>query len=192
MGKIECFKEELDYIKDLKIREFAEKAIENLPDYFFKIPSSSTGRYHPAYALGEGGLLRHTRAAVKIAVEMFSLDWWHFTEDEKDLVLVALMLHDGWKSGVVQQKYTVATHPIIASEQIKNNKNINTILSQEQLDFVCNCISHHMGQFVFDYKSRKKVLETPQTKYEKFTFLMDYIASRKCLEFNFDTVIIRE
>jgi len=71
MEKVEHFKNELEYIKDPKIREFTEKAIEDMPDYFFEATSSSSGKYHPSYALGNGGLLRHTRAAVRIAVELF-------------------------------------------------------------------------------------------------------------------------
>jgi hypothetical protein len=190
--KVKCFEKELLYIKNDQIREFAIEAIKTLPDYFFEVPASSTSKHHPNYAIQAGGLLKHTQAAVRISIEMFRLDWWNFTNDEKDLIIVSLILHDGWKSGIIQQKYTVTEHPIIAAEQIKNNKNINNLLPQDQIDFIYCCISRHMGQFIFDYKTKKKVLEIPKTKYEKFTFLMDYIASRKCLEFNFDVEIIRE
>ena len=187
MGKIECFKEELDYIKDLKIREFAEKAIENLPDYFFKIPSSSTGRYHPAYALGEGGLLRHTRAAIRIAIELFRMEMFNYFGDEgKDLIIASLLVHDGRKSGNIQGKYTVTEHPLLQTFAMKQNKNLLGILSEKQVDIIYDNINSHMGAWNSDYKTKKEVLPRPTNKMQSFVHLVDYLSSRRCLEMNFD------
>ena len=71
MKKEEYFKKELSYIKNKKVIKDLKYLIELLPDYFFEIPASSTGKYHPSYALGEHGLIRHTKAAVRIAYELF-------------------------------------------------------------------------------------------------------------------------
>ena len=46
--------------------------IELLPNYFFEVPASSTGKYHPEFALGDGGLIRHTKVAVRIAYELLN------------------------------------------------------------------------------------------------------------------------
>ena len=70
--KSDVFKTELNYIKDSEIREKAIKAINLLPDYFFEVPASSTGKYHPTFSQGEGGLVRHTKAAVNIANELLN------------------------------------------------------------------------------------------------------------------------
>ena len=99
MDKIKAFEPELSFIKDQLIRQFVENAIEIMPDYFFEVGASSTGKYHPVYSLGEGGLLRHTKSAIRIAIELSRLEWWHFTDEEVDLAIVALVLHDGWKHG---------------------------------------------------------------------------------------------
>ena len=69
--KINMFQREINYIKTERYRENIKKLISCLPDYFFEIPASSTGKYHPNYALGEGGLVRHTKVAVRIAYELF-------------------------------------------------------------------------------------------------------------------------
>lgn len=184
LDKIKEFEQELNFIKIRNIREFAEKAIETLPDYFFEIPASSTGKYHPKYSLDNGGLMRHTRAAVRIAIELLRLDWWKFTPDEEDLMISALMLHDGWKSGIIQEQYSKKDHPQIAVFALKKySDNFLTSISQEQLNLVFNCINFHMGQWL---------QPGPKTKYEKFVHLCDYIVSRKCLEMNFDVPIIRE
>ena len=49
---IEC---ELGYLKIAKVKNACLEVIKLLPDYFFVVPASSTGKYHPDYALGDGG-----------------------------------------------------------------------------------------------------------------------------------------
>ena len=66
-SKKEYFLKEIPLIQTDNIRQFLEYCIANLPDYFFHVAASSSGKYHPEYALGDGGLLRHTKAAVWIA-----------------------------------------------------------------------------------------------------------------------------
>ena len=73
MNKEEIFKVEIDYVFNTKLKENLKTLVNLLPDYFFVIEASSTGKYHPSYALGEGGLLRHTKAAVRIAFELLLL-----------------------------------------------------------------------------------------------------------------------
>ena len=60
MNKIEIFKNEINKISDERLRKNLEIIIDNLPDYFFSIPASSTGKYHPSFTLGESGLVRHS------------------------------------------------------------------------------------------------------------------------------------
>ena len=62
MNKVEKFEDVLQYIKDQTLKADACYLIDGLPDYFFEVPASSTGKYHPSYALGEGGLTREVRA----------------------------------------------------------------------------------------------------------------------------------
>ena len=50
---------ELNYIKDENFRNNIEKILNSLPEYFWKVAASSTGKYHPEFSLGEGGLVRH-------------------------------------------------------------------------------------------------------------------------------------
>ena len=160
-----------------------------LPDYFFRVAASSTGKYHPPYALGDGGLVRHTKAAVKIAHELLGLDMYghHYTQDQQDLMLVALILHDGWKHGqdATASQYTVAEHPIVCVSWIKSTHELYSLLSEDQVDFLCGCIASHMGQWNKDYKSNRIILPVPRTPAQKFVHQADYLASRKYLLFDF-------
>ena len=86
--KQEKFMQEINYIKNEKYRENAKILIEGLPDYFFSVPASSTGKYHPKFSSGDGGLVRHTKAAVRIAYELLnSMIGDVFKSDEKDLII---------------------------------------------------------------------------------------------------------
>lgn len=191
MNRLDIFKEELSYIYNPKIKEFTENALNSLPEYFFSVPASSTGKYHPSYALGEGGLVRHTKAAVRIAVELFRVDIFKYNEDEKDMIISSLILHDGCKSGLNHSKYTLTEHPLIVADMLRKDKNINSCIDKETLDIILSNIESHMGQWQFDYKTKKAVLPRPKTKIQNFVHWCDYLASRKCLEFNFDVKVSR-
>lgn len=192
MDRLKIFETELNYIKNPKIREFTEKALNKLPEYFFTVPASSTGKYHPAYALGEGGLVRHTKAAVRIAVELFRMDCFKYSEDEKDMIISSLILHDGCKSGLNKSTYTVTEHPLIVAKFIKDDKEISGCIDENVLNIIIGNIESHMGQWTYDYKTKKEVLPRPRTKMQNFVHWCDYLASRKCLEFNFDVDVVRE
>ena len=71
--KREVFNIELNYIVDEDVRESLAILIDKIPDYFFNIPAASTGKYHPAFAQGDAGLVRHTKAAVRMAYELFGI-----------------------------------------------------------------------------------------------------------------------
>ena len=189
--KLKVFEKELDYIINPKVKEFTEKAIQSLPDYFFSVPASSTGKYHPTYALGEGGLVRHVRAVIRIAVQLYNLEMFnHFTEYEKDLMLSALFLHDGAKSGIPQSNFTVAEHPTIVADYILNNPELNTILPIEDMELLLGGIRTHMGQWNLNFQ-KQEVLPKPRTKFQNFIHLADYLGSRKMLEMNFDVEVNR-
>lgn len=158
--------------------------MSRLPDYFFTIAASSTGKYHPAYALGDGGLVRHTKAAVMIARELLSLEMYkRYTPEQRDLIYAALILHDGLKHGEKQSKYTIATHPTVMADWIADN--FSAMLTDGQLSTLCSAIASHMGQWNTDYKSKKEILPKPVTPMQKFVHQCDYLASRKYLEFEF-------
>lgn len=192
MNKLDSFKAEVDYIHNPVIRNFAEQLILSMPDYFWEIPASSTGKYHPSYTLGAGGLYRHTRAAIRIAIELFRLDTWGFDSDTEDLIICALFGHDGWKSGIIKNEFSRADHPNVARAVIAANDTLSNILLPEQLDVVLGSIQSHMGQWNYDYRTKEVILPRPITREQRCVHLCDYLASRKCLIMDFDVLVVRE
>lgn len=186
MNKIETFNKEYTYIKNKKYVENLKIMVDLLPDYFFSVPASSTGKYHPAFSLGEGGLVRHTKFAVRLANEFYNDEAVTsiFNQNEKDLMIFALVLHDGLKSGLEKSEYTLVDHPLLISNYIKENRNKLT-LTDGEIEFICNVIESHMGPWNTDYKGNE-VLPKPINKYQKFVHMCDYLASRKFLNTNFE------
>ncbi len=184
--KSEKFKKELQYIKDARLRKSAEILTEELPDYFFTVAASSTGKYHPAFSLGEGGLLRHTKAAVKIAQSLLDDPIFgdKYTASEKDLMLISFIFHDGIKHGFEEDKYTKANHPLLACEFVEKNQD-KTEFTTEEVQFIGECIKSHMGPWNTDYLTGQEILPKPHTKYQNFVHMCDYLASRKFLDVSF-------
>ncbi len=183
MNKQEVFNKELSYIVNDDVRESLSFMIDKIPDYFFTIPAASTGKYHPAYAQGDGGLVRHTKAAIRMAYELFGI--YKFEARKKDLIIMALLLHDSVKKGEEESKYTLFDHPLVACEFIrKYQKNLK--ISKDEVDFVCECISSHMGKFnTSEYSD--VILPIPKTPEQKFVHMCDYLASRKVIKIEFDS-----
>lgn len=186
MKNEEYFLKELTYIKDKRVKESLIYMINKLPDYFFMVEASSTGKYHPEYALGEGGLLRHTKAAVRIGYELLSdpAIGDKYTDIEKDLMLMGLILHDGLKKGKKESKYTLFNHPILMANYIEEEKD-NLSINDLERKLVMDVIKTHMGPWTTDYDGNE-VLEKPKTKYQNFVHMCDYLASRKCILLPFD------
>ena len=186
MERIEVFKSEINFIKENRVKQSLIYMINKLPNYFFTIPAASTGKYHPAYAQGEGGLLRHSKAAMRIGYELLSNPAIgdKYTDLEKDLMLMALLLHDGLKLGLPQEKYTRFDHPILMANFVLEEAD-NLEVSKEEAKFVADVIKTHMGVWTTDYNGNE-ILEKPRTKYQSFVHMCDYLASRKCILLPFD------
>jgi len=186
MNKVKVFEPELNYIKNQSYRNDAMYLIDGLPDYFFEIPASSTGKYHPKYTLGNGGLVRHTKSAVRIAYDLLMDEAIgnKYTDNEKDLMLIALMIHDGLKSGWEHDRYTRFDHPLLVGQYIRDNK-ANLNFSDDEINFLADAIASHMGPWTKDFNGNE-VLPYPKTKYQNFVHMCDYLASRKTINVNFD------
>ena len=191
MEKIEYFNKEYSYIKDNKKREDVKYLVNKLPDYFFEIPASSTGKYHPSFASSENGLVKHTKVAVRIAKELLDNSGLNnFKDNEKDIIIMAIVLHDGCKSGIVKENYTRFDHPLIVSHLIKENRS-SLSLNDEEMDLLIRVISSHMGIWNKDYNGNE-ILPIPKDKYQRFVHMCDYLSSKKFLDVKFDGIDIKD
>lgn len=180
--KYENFTKELSYIKDERLKDNAKIILEELPDYFYEVQAASTGKYHPSYALGNKGLIRHTKAAVCIAYNLFNI--YKFEDSVKDIIIISILLHDGLKHGFTYEQYSKFEHPLLIGELLNNIKTKLTLTDLE-IQQITNNVSSHMGKYNTNNYS-DIVLPLPKTVTEKFVHMCDYLASRKQIHFDFN------
>ena len=185
--KAKIFDSLLDTFENDDIRNFAVECIETIPDYFWEVGASSTGKFHPKYALGELGLARHTCALVRILNYDFSIDCYkhRFTSRQRDLLRVAGIMHDSRKSGddadFKENKYTRDNHPLLAAEEVRS---LIGFIPEDELEYIAEAIESHMGQWNTD-KEYNEILPLPKTEAQCLLHQADYLASRKDITLSF-------
>ena len=177
-NKLRAFDKYLCNIQTEEVAQLAHACVQRLPEYFFHAPASSSGKYHPKYALGDGGLLRHTQSAMLIAITLFGNDTvQQFSQLEKDCIIVALCLHDGYKQGD-NAGHTTFNHPIAVVEYLESE--LPKLVNNPYWEAIKEGIVSHMGQWNTS-KYEDTVLPLPTTSIQRFVHLCDYLASRKFL-----------
>lgn len=175
------------------LRLFANLIRRLIPRYFFEVPASSSGKYHPACDLGKGGLVRHTIGVVRELIYITEIEstsyLFELTRREIDLMIIACMMHDSLKSGW-QEDYAVNTqtrfdHPLLAANFVRG---MQPFLKTGETEFIAHCIETHMGQWNTSSYS-PVTLGKPADKYQWLVHLADYLASRREVNMIFDNTL---
>ena len=67
MKTIKLFERELNLIVNEDLRMAVKSYMEErVPDHFWEDGASASGKFHPKFAQGIGGLVRHTKAVVML------------------------------------------------------------------------------------------------------------------------------
>lgn len=174
MEKHLYFEREINLIKDENWRAVVADYLDRfVPAYFWTDGASSSGKYHPAFSQGEGGLVRHTKAVVMFAEELLRMSSYMYMKPHwKDYVIVACILHDTAKYGTQDEpnKDEYRDHAPNAA------KAFNEYFDGEAPELLLNAIAGHMGQWSTDKDDR------PQTPIDRCVHLADYIASRAFMD----------
>ena len=156
---------EIEAIHDTDIKYFVKKALKELVDEkFFIIPASSTGKYHPTYSAGVGGLLRHTKAACYIGKTICEAEM--ILSRNRDFIQAALILHDINKPDK-EHPYTVWQTLLPLKEEFPVIYRI-----------IVELIESHHGQW-----GKRPVSNCP---FKRIVHLADYLSSQKGLIFSYD------
>jgi len=178
--------EEIDKLQNEENRKFAHTLLSNVPDYFFSVPASSSGKYHPSNDLGNGGLVRHSISVVRMLEHLLEpYGYYDFDDEQKELLKIAALFHDCMKSGTQEEyeknKHTKFLHPLYAANFIMTTT-IKNGYPYEKALFICNAVISHMGQWNTNGTAK---LPTPETPDQKVLHLADYLASRKDINMEF-------
>lgn len=186
--KIALFEKEIAYMEIENIKDFFKKAITLVPNYFFEVPASSSGKFHSSLECGFGGLVYHTRSVAKVANYLVNLQQYKskLNEVERDCVICATLLHDCLKHDWENKTgFSVHQHPVLAAEFVKANKELDGIVSDEIRTMIGDAVASHSGEWTTSKRS-KIILPSPQTLVQELVHLSDYIASRGDIHILFD------
>lgn len=140
----EVFKDDLERIEKSELRDVIISVLDHYVNPInFEKPASSTGKHHPPFALGYGGLVRHTKAVIQILTAIQearpSLNW--------DCLYAAAILHDMWKYST-SSKWTVKDHAKRAADELSF---VATTIKDSTLkcdvNFISEIVKSHMGRF---------------------------------------------
>lgn len=176
INKTDFFKRELDLIVNEDLRMMVKSYLEeSVPEYFWEIGASSSGKFHPAFSQGKGGLVRHTKAVVMFAEELLRMSSYAFMRDEyKDYVIAACLVHDTAKYGA--KEYDKAEYKNHAPAAAVAFDTWCISLDYDCSEFLLNAIASHMGQWSTDRNDR------PFTNIDRCVHMADYMASRPFID----------
>jgi len=161
---------EIQEIERTELREEVTRIfLEEVPEYFWDVPASSTGKYHPSDHNQDHGLWIHTKRAFT-AFQRLSRSYENqgrINLYQKECGKAAILLHDMFKYGIPpeRQDHTVSEHDVIAARFLEKNSD----LPEE----VIGCVESHNGP---DGWGKGKA---PETDLEQIHHLADMIASDK-------------
>jgi len=177
------FANELERIQNPIVKEGVIEALGLAPSYFWVVPASSSGKYHPVSSLGMHGLVRHVKSVFWVGEELLGHRLYApFTDWEKDIIRASEILHDVCKQGEEEWgTNTVTEHPLLVRNRVRP---IETTLKYPEFegwwDTICELIETHMGIWTTD-RAGNQILQEPETAMQKFVHLCDFIASRKSI-----------
>jgi hypothetical protein len=135
---------EVELIDDDELREQAVDVLaRGVPEYFWDVPATSSGRYHNPFSRNRHGLWIHVKM-VFTAYERFvdSFVQMGLIDDfEADCGRIAVLLHDMLKYGHAYEsgKSTVKNHDLLAGHWVRNNSDLPSC--------VVECIEAHNGDW---------------------------------------------
>ncbi|MBD3286425.1 HD domain-containing protein [candidate division WOR-3 bacterium] len=157
--------EEIAAIEDSSIKEFVSKALGKVPDYFWHVPASASGRFHPLDTLDDGGLVLHTKRVVYLATEIAKV--FKIEGVRLDVLRAASILHDSFKNGIADEGHTEEDHPLIVRYQLKDFSADTT-----HFDEIMEAIECHQGLW------GPQPLRMPKKPVEWALHIADFVASR--------------
>lgn len=174
MNNSRFFEREIQMISSIDLQDFVRFFFdEKVGAWFWKSGASSSGKYHPEFTHGEGGLVRHTRAVAMVCQELLRLSGYAYMKEEyKDYAIVACLLHDTCKYGTANEenKDCYKTHGALAADAVALAW--NEFFGERCPELLTMAIRSHMGQWTENKDDR------PFTNIDRLVHMADYIASR--------------
>ena len=183
MDKKVVFKELLDKFETEEVRLYCEDMIENIPDYIFTMPSSTSGKFHNAtqclphgqiYHIIMFGAIMNYRLALKCNKERFN------NPTHRDAMRCVPIFHDAVKCGWNGSAFTVHDHPMLAGQWVRETK-VEHDIDDETKEIIARMCERHSGEWTSSKRS-KVVLPEPKTDMEILVHECDILSSRSDID----------
>ena len=166
-----------------KIRDYFLDMCEEIPDYIFTMPSSTSGKYHNPKQCERFGQLYHIFMFHAVLEHLLRLE--HNKEIfsnamQRDLMRCVPAFHDAIKCGWNGSLHTVHEHPMLSAEWVRNTKVKNDIPS-EYKEMIAGMCEAHSGEWTTNIRSNV-VLPEPRNDMELFIHECDILSSRSDLD----------
>lgn len=181
--KIAVFRPLLDKFETEEMRLYCEDMIEQIPDYIFEMPSSTSGKYHNATQCLPHGQIYHIimfaeimnyRLALKGNQEKFK------SPTQRDAMRCTPIFHDALKCGTSGSTFSVHDHPMLAGQWVREAK-VEHDIDERVKDAIARMCERHSGEWTSSKKS-KIVLPEPENAMELFVHECDYLSSRNNID----------
>ena len=122
------------FIEDEGLKDFITDTLTNkVPDYFWTLPSSSSGKYHPVDERGMFGLVLHTLRVFKVSNMLCIFS--DVKGRDRDIVLIAAILHDSLKYDVPPGGvHTIQNHKTVACKYLELPDDICSVINATHID----------------------------------------------------------
>jgi hypothetical protein len=186
MGRrlLQEFSIELDRIKNPELKTLTKKILLDCSDYNVDMPASSTGKYHPSFDLGSGGLIRHTKLVCR-NIETIMKMWIQYDNTDWDIPYIAAILHDMCKYTEKGQEHSHQDHALLMAEKIRSFKPTEQgewFLDYKELasslERIAQNVSTHMSRWNTD-KNGNKIGELPSNMENALLAIADMISAQK-------------
>lgn len=132
---------ELQYLHGNLYEETVEAFLQYCPEYFWEVPASSSGNYHPWDHCRRHGLWLHTKRAFTayMRMERSYREQGLISSEEGEYGRAAILLHDLFKQGLPprDRRHTQSDHDVVAARFLERK----TELPED----VISCVRTHNG-----------------------------------------------
>ena len=190
MGRklLAAMKVEVDNLHNDFIKEGVKKILMSCDDYNAIGPASTSGKYHPAHDLGDGGLVRHTKTVCKILRRLMECVPNYDDHLEWDIQYSAAILHDFCKFTKEDGKLPSDTkrhsnedHPRLMANMIREYSD------DESFKKMAQRVECHMSRWnVLKYMEGPD-LPLPRGMEDMMVAFADMISSAKWFQAEFDS-----
>lgn len=174
MDKVKVFEGLLNKFETDEIRNYCADMINEIPDYIFIIPSSTSFKYHNKTQCQPHGQIFHILMFAEVMNYVLGLEYVKekTNERQRDCLRCTPIFHDAIKCGLNGSQYTVHEHPMLAGEWVRNTS-VEHDVDADTKAYIARLCESHSGEWTSTKRS-KTVLPKPENDEQFFVHMCDY------------------